>query len=537
MLPPPDDANHEQEIERVLSHLTFEYRDRKYRCSRPELIALGREFDRQQTDEWGAFCVGANQFKVTFNDLRKLFREEAWPRENCLAAVAAAQGDGTSGLQADSAFAAIREEMERFAHFIFSGKPGDREFWLGKKSGMDQDAIEQKYRCLKACLHGCDAHRLERVAVPDLDRYCWIKGDLSFESLRQAAIEPEERVWIGEQSPVESAESTTLASIRTVDTPWLENKVVDLNRGLVCVIGARGSGKTALVDLIAAGARALGSTLGESSFLRRATCPEDLIGHAQVEEHWADGTKSLAEFRPPEELSYDLSSAQVCYLSQHFVDRLCSSAGFATELREEIERVIFEQTEPTERFEADSFMALSAFLLRPIVRRRDQQAATIISISDRIADEERLRDQLPKLKTDRAALDDQVRKAQKELEALLPKGQEQRGKRLLELENACTHVENKIESLGRRQKALEDLLAEAAFIRDQSEPERFADMRARFSEARLSDTEILWLASLALLRRMAKADPLMRFVYQRQLLYRRYYPPHSRPYRKNRHRW
>src|ERR1700675_1358733 len=68
-----------------------------------------------------------------------------------------------------------------FAHFIFSGKPSDREFWLGKKLGMDQDAIEQKYRCLKACLHGCDAHRLERVAVPDLDRYCWIKGDLSFE--------------------------------------------------------------------------------------------------------------------------------------------------------------------------------------------------------------------------------------------------------------------------------------------------------------------------------------------------------------------
>ena len=208
----PDDANHEQEIERVLSHLTFEYWDRKYRCSRPELIALGREFDRQQTDDTGAFRVGVNQFKVAFNDLRKLFREEAWLRENCLVAVAAAQGDGTSGLQADSAFAAIREEMERFAHFIFSGKPSDREFWLGKKSGMDQDAIEQKYRCLKACLHGCDAHRLERVAVPDLDRYCWIKGDLSFESLRQASIEPEERVWIGEQSPVESAESITLAS-------------------------------------------------------------------------------------------------------------------------------------------------------------------------------------------------------------------------------------------------------------------------------------------------------------------------------------
>jgi len=274
----PDDTNHELEIERVLSHLMFEFRDRKYCCSQLELIALGRAFDRRQTTDSGAFRIGVEQFKVTFNDLRKLFGEDAWLRENCLVAVAAAQGDGTSGLQGDDAFAAIREEMQRFAHFIFSGKPTDRDFWLGKKSGMDQKAIEEKYFCLKACLHGCDAHRLQRVLAPDLDRYCWIKGDLTFESLRQAVIEPEERVWIGKQSPVETAESITITSIRTVDTPWLENSAIDLNRGLVCVIGARGSGKTALVDLIAAGARALGPALGESSFLRRATSPEDLIG-------------------------------------------------------------------------------------------------------------------------------------------------------------------------------------------------------------------------------------------------------------------
>lgn len=47
----------------------------------------------------------------------------------------------------------------------------------------------------------------------------------------------------------------------------------------------------------------------------------------------------------------------------------------------------------------------------------------------------------------------------------------------------------------------------------------------------------LWSFSLFLLRRMAKADPLMRFVYQRQLLYGRYYPARSRPYRENRRRW
>ncbi|MBX2812960.1 MAG: VirB3 family type IV secretion system protein [Myxococcales bacterium] len=42
---------------------------------------------------------------------------------------------------------------------------------------------------------------------------------------------------------------------------------------------------------------------------------------------------------------------------------------------------------------------------------------------------------------------------------------------------------------------------------------------------------LLWLGALWALRRMAKADPLLRRVYIRhQFLYRRYYPARSTPY-------
>jgi type IV secretion system protein VirB3 len=44
----------------------------------------------------------------------------------------------------------------------------------------------------------------------------------------------------------------------------------------------------------------------------------------------------------------------------------------------------------------------------------------------------------------------------------------------------------------------------------------------------------LWMVALFCFRRMAKADPRMRYVYMRQLLYRRYYPARSRPFRDNR---
>lgn len=44
----------------------------------------------------------------------------------------------------------------------------------------------------------------------------------------------------------------------------------------------------------------------------------------------------------------------------------------------------------------------------------------------------------------------------------------------------------------------------------------------------------LWLAALYLLRKMAKADPLMRHVYLRQLRYRRYYAARGTPWGVNR---
>ncbi len=44
---------------------------------------------------------------------------------------------------------------------------------------------------------------------------------------------------------------------------------------------------------------------------------------------------------------------------------------------------------------------------------------------------------------------------------------------------------------------------------------------------------LLWSMSLMLFRWMAKADPMMRFVYLRHLRYKKYYPPRSTPFREN----
>jgi type IV secretion system protein VirB3 len=42
---------------------------------------------------------------------------------------------------------------------------------------------------------------------------------------------------------------------------------------------------------------------------------------------------------------------------------------------------------------------------------------------------------------------------------------------------------------------------------------------------------VLWFGCIGIFRQVAKADPQMSRVYLRQLKYRGYYPPRSRPYR------
>lgn len=104
-------------------------------------------------------------------------------------------------------------------------------------------------------------HTADKVGQPDGDRRCWIKGDLTFDSLRQTCIEPAERVYIGAEPPRGALDSHVIESVSVSNAPWIVNGDVALNAGLVAVIGARGSGKTALADLIAAGGLALSPIL------------------------------------------------------------------------------------------------------------------------------------------------------------------------------------------------------------------------------------------------------------------------------------
>jgi len=486
----PDDPNHESEILRVLARLEYEYQGRPYPCTLDGLGSLGRAYNRQQRNELAAIKEGANQFKTKLSDLKELFRSDKWMQRNCLVAVSVKSGDGTSGLQGDASFNIARTEIERFAHIIFSANPSQADFWLGKKPGHDGKFIEETYRFLKPCLHGSDAHRNERI-TPDLQRYCWIKGDPTFETLRQAVLEPEQRVWLGEAPPVHRMPSVSIASLSTRDTPWLINHEMALNSGLVSIIGARGSGKTALADFVARGARAMDWS-DKDSFLKRASYPTDYLEKGAVFLNWVDGEQTrewLGRQTDKYEEEHNSGPGLVCYLSQHFVEQLCSSEGLATELRREMERVIFDATDPVDKFETDTFQDLAHASLEPVRSRRQDLRDSILMASLSIVKEDALIARLVALRTEADKIRKKVEADAKALTTLLPKGSQERAKQLAALENACTNAEGVVETLRKRRQVLINLEAESSHRRKVIEPQRLSKLREEFKDAALSDDQ------------------------------------------------
>ncbi len=185
LLVSPDDPKHVDRIEGFLQALTFKAgpQNESFRCTPSDIRRLGRMHDDNQgLDDEAAFKVGANQFKISPDEFLKEWADNVWMQNNVLIAVPASSKDGTASLQGDDALAATRQKLERMSHVIFSSRKADREFWLGE-GPVKLEAIQKTYNGPKPCIHGCDAHSLEAVGNPALDRYTWIKGDPCFETL------------------------------------------------------------------------------------------------------------------------------------------------------------------------------------------------------------------------------------------------------------------------------------------------------------------------------------------------------------------
>ncbi len=481
----PEDSDHVEQIKRFLLELDFSYQGGPYRCQRGDLIRLGRAHLPSLADDEAARTEGANQFKVNIDQLTEAWSKNDWVKKNALIAIAGGEKDGTSGLRDTTAsFAAQRKHVEGIAHIVFSGTPQQINFWLGKGSASVAE-LESQYNGLKPCLHGSDAHSATKVGLPYENRFCWIKGDLTFESLRQVCIEPEERVSIGVEPPRGALEGHTIKAVSVTNAPWISQGTVELNSGLIAVIGARGSGKTALADLIAAGGLALSPHLNDRSFILRA---KDYLGDSEAELRWASGEKTGNRLTHSnmEDL---LDIPHVQYLSQQFVDQLCSAEGLDDALVKEIERVIFNAHPLTDRFGADSFKELLDIRLEASRQKRERQQHTLGKASTDLTDERVKKDGLKALEKDRDEKKRAIEKDKTDRKSLVAKGNEERANRHEQVSLAADAKRQQVEQAKRRHQALLHLQNDVLDFRTRQAPDMLAELKEEREEAGLSATD------------------------------------------------
>lgn len=193
----------------------------------------------------------------------------------------------------------------------------------------------------------------------------WIKADLTFEGLKQSIYQPKERVYIGTIPPVldrvnkNKKANIDVLSVHRIDNPqndemcWFDFDLT-LNSGLVAIIGNKGSGKSALSDIIGQVCKC--RTMESASFLnenRFRKMPKNFAADYVAQINWKDGH---AEKITLDEEKFETVIEDAQYLPQKYIEEVCNDIGNV--FQEEIDKVIYSYVDRTERGNASNLEEL-----------------------------------------------------------------------------------------------------------------------------------------------------------------------------------
>jgi len=224
----------------------------------------------------------------------------------------------------------------------------------------------------------------------------WIKADPTFEGLKFAIVEFEDRVEIDDTPEKlrtvkdEPSKYIDTVSIRKRDGTPIEEKwfnaKIPLNNGLVSIIGEKGSGKSALVDIIAL----LGNSQADSfSFLNEEKFRHRDKGKADGFEAsllWHSGTEL-----GPKKLDEDVGGHQderVKYIGQEFFDKVCDEIKIREGglFDQEVKSIVFSHIPEEERLGENSFENLIGTKTESIVSSISDKRESLRKLNNKISD-------------------------------------------------------------------------------------------------------------------------------------------------------
>jgi ABC-type lipoprotein export system ATPase subunit len=210
----------------------------------------------------------------------------------------------------------------------------------------------------------------------NVKEYLWIKADTTFDGLKQITYDPDERVSIDSNNPY-NTKLNCLTNIQINGNYWFSDKPLVFNKGLISIIGSRGSGKTALLDIISVVLNAY--DYGRASFLRKA---KNDINQLDINYTFSESGEKNIVFKNG---FANEGIANAKYLSQQYVESLCSDTGASEDLLNEIERFVFNEIPDYDRYGKVNFRELKEYLCSTYDQHIDELRHSIIMCSKEIA--------------------------------------------------------------------------------------------------------------------------------------------------------
>ncbi len=281
--------------------------------------------------------------------------------------------------------------------------------------------------------------------------------------------------------------SQVISHVQIGNANWATTPDIPLNHGLVAIIGARGSGKTALADVLAAGCDAISPSGWKAdenispSFLARA---RKLIGNASTTLTWGGGA-TVTRALDGSGANGHMTFPRARYLSQQFVEELCSAKGVSDGLVDEIERVIFESHSQDDREWALDFDELRSQQTSRFQQAREREAEAIADISDRIAIEFEKESLVATLATQVGQKKKLIADYTSDRAKLVVKGTEAQVTRHSRLSEAAQKLRNNIQSFGNQRRTFVALQDEVRSMRATGAPEMLRQAQARHGNSGL----------------------------------------------------
>lgn len=319
---------------RFFSKLKFISGSTSYNALKTDLIRLGKDTAGEDLDDVMAYHRGIDQFVMNIDDIRKVFNDDHELREKTIIVVANSGEDGASGIinhsdyflgEKESQLDAVRRKVYKFSDLIFSSKEKDRNYFLGLGPD-DPEEVKRKCGSIKGCIHGSDAHCLEKLFEPAEERYCWIKADPTFNGLKQILYEPETRIVISPLMPETKHGYQVIDRIEIGDEK-VQDDPIPFNDHLTCIIGGKSTGKSLLLHNIA-------NAIDHSQVEKKAkTAGIDPSGRnlQGVKVYWKDGSVSTIDQQ---------SDHKMVYIPQTYLNRLSDENEEITEIDKIISEIV-----------------------------------------------------------------------------------------------------------------------------------------------------------------------------------------------------